>query len=78
MLFTEMTILTALRTAATSAGRRTKISGAQGRAQTWRPSATSAQSEFQAIAFKALLGVDRLRLYDIEKSAIRNQRGNTS
>ncbi|RUX03464.1 ornithine cyclodeaminase, partial [Mesorhizobium sp. M8A.F.Ca.ET.023.01.1.1] len=28
-----------------------------------------AQSEFQAIAFKALTGVDRLRLYDIDRSA---------
>jgi ornithine cyclodeaminase len=28
-----------------------------------------AQAEFQALAFKALLGVDRLRLYDIDRSA---------
>ena len=28
-----------------------------------------AQSEFQALAFKALLGVDRLRLYDIDRAA---------
>jgi ornithine cyclodeaminase len=28
-----------------------------------------AQSEFQAVAFKALLGVDRLRLYDLDRSA---------
>ena len=38
-----------------------------------------AQSEFQAIAFKALLGVDRLRLYDIDCTASercsRNLRG---
>jgi ornithine cyclodeaminase len=28
-----------------------------------------AQAEFQAVAFKALLGVDHLRLYDIDRSA---------
>src|SRR6202007_3367861 len=28
-----------------------------------------AQAEFQAIAFKALLGIDRLRLYDIDPAA---------
>jgi ornithine cyclodeaminase len=28
-----------------------------------------AQAEFQALAFKALLGVDRLRLYDIDRAA---------
>ncbi len=30
-----------------------------------------AQSEFQAMAFKALLGIDRLRLFDIDASASR-------
>jgi ornithine cyclodeaminase len=35
-----------------------------------------AQSEFQALAFKALLGVDRLRLYDIDPAASRKCAGN--
>jgi ornithine cyclodeaminase len=30
---------------------------------------TGAQSEFQALAFKTLVGIDRLRLYDIDASA---------
>ena len=37
-----------------------------------------AQSEFQAIAFKALLGIDRLRLYDIDPAATRNAARTTS
>ncbi|GHD23001.1 ornithine cyclodeaminase [Tianweitania populi] len=67
LLLSEMTILTALRTAATSAvaakylapngSRRMAIIG------------NGAQSEFQALAFKALLGIDNLRLYDLDPSA---------
>ena len=67
MLLTEMTILTALRTAATSAVA-TKYLAPSG-ARTMAIIGNGAQSEFQAIAFKALTGVDRLRLYDIDRSA---------
>ncbi|MBB4041585.1 ornithine cyclodeaminase [Microvirga flocculans] len=67
VLLTEMTILTALRTAATSAVAA-KYLAPKG-ARTMGIIGNGAQAEFQAIAFKALLGVDRLRLYDIDRSA---------
>ncbi|KQZ93855.1 ornithine cyclodeaminase [Mesorhizobium sp. Root157] len=69
MLLTEMTILTALRTAATSAVAA-KYLAPKG-ADTMAIVGNGAQSEFQATAFKALLGIDRLRLYDIDGSASR-------
>ncbi len=67
VLLTEMTILTALRTAAMSAvaGRYLAPEGAR----TMAIVGNGAQSEFQALAFKAVLGVDRLRLYDIDRQA---------
>lgn len=67
MLLTEMTILTALRTAATSAVAA-KYLAPKG-ARTMAIIGNGAQSEFQATAFKALLGIDRLRLYDIDRPA---------
>ncbi|RDI60026.1 ornithine cyclodeaminase [Microvirga subterranea] len=67
VLLTEMTILTALRTAATSAVAAKHL--APERARTMAMIGNGAQAEFQAVAFKALLGVDRLRLYDIDRSA---------
>lgn len=67
MLLTEMTILTALRTAATSAVAAKYL--APSGARTMAIIGNGAQSEFQAIAFKALTGVNRLRLYDVDPSA---------
>lgn len=67
VLLTEMTILTALRTAATSAVAAKYLAPKNPR--TMAVIGNGAQAEFQAIAFKALLGVDRLRLYDIDRSA---------
>ncbi|KUM24872.1 ornithine cyclodeaminase [Mesorhizobium loti] len=67
MLLTEMTILTALRTAATSAVAAKYLAPKGARAMAII--GNGAQSEFQAVAFKALLGIDRLRLYDIDRSA---------
>ena len=69
LLLTEMTILTALRTAATSAVAARHL--APPGARTMALIGNGAQSEFQALAFKALLGVDRLRLYDIDPPASR-------
>ncbi len=66
-LLTEMTILTALRTAATSAIAAKYL--APENSDTMAIIGNGAQSEFQAIAFKALLGVDRLRLFDVDPSA---------
>jgi ornithine cyclodeaminase len=67
MLLTEMTILTALRTAATSALAAKHL--ARPDSHTMAVIGNGAQSEFQALAFKALLGVDRLRLYDVDPDA---------
>lgn len=74
MLLTEMTILTALRTAATSAVAA-KYLAPKG-ADTMAIIGNGAQSEFQAVAFKALLGVKKLRLYDIDASASQKCKAN--
>ena len=67
VMLSEMTILTALRTAATSAmaakylmPKKSKMMAMIG---------NGAQSEFQALAFKAICGIDELRLYDIDGEA---------
>lgn len=62
-----MTILTALRTAATSALAAKYL--AQKGARTMAIIGSGAQSEFQALAFKTLLGIDQLRLYDLDPAA---------
>jgi ornithine cyclodeaminase len=67
VLVTEMTILTALRTAATSA-MAAKYLAPKG-ASCMAIIGNGAQSEFQAIAFKAILGINQLRLYDIDAAA---------
>jgi ornithine cyclodeaminase len=64
-----MTILTALRTAAMSAVAA-KYLAPKG-ASTMAIIGNGAQSEFQAIAFKAIVGIDKLRLYDIDSTASR-------
>ncbi|NSX54334.1 ornithine cyclodeaminase [Parasulfitobacter algicola] len=66
-LLTEMTILTALRTAATSAVAAKYLAPEE--ADTMAIIGNGAQSEFQAMAFKAILGIKKLRLYDIDQSA---------
>lgn len=67
VLLTEMTILTALRTAATSAvvARLLAPKGAHVMAMI----GNGAQSEFQSLAMKAICGVDEVRLYDIDRAA---------
>jgi ornithine cyclodeaminase len=67
ILLSEMTVLTALRTAATSAMAAKHL--ARGAPRVMAMIGNGAQSEFQALAFKAILGVDRLKLYDIDPSA---------
>jgi ornithine cyclodeaminase len=66
-LLSEMTILTALRTAATSAVAAKYL--APKNAHTMAIIGNGAQSEFQAMAFKAMLGITTLRLYDIDPAA---------
>ncbi len=69
LLISEMTILTALRTAATSAMAAKYL--ARKNARTMAIIGNGAQSEFQAIAFKAILGIEQLRLFDIDPRATR-------
>lgn len=74
LLLTEMTLLTALRTAASSAvaARHLAPRGARCMAII----GNGAQSEFQALAFKALLGIDTVRLFDIDPGATERCRSN--
>ncbi|MEM6466480.1 MAG: ornithine cyclodeaminase [Pseudomonadota bacterium] len=67
VLMTEMTFLTALRTAAMSAVA-TKWLAPKG-ATTLAMIGNGAQSEFQALALKSLCGVDTVRLYDTDRAA---------
>lgn len=67
LLLCEMTILTALRTAATSAVAAKHLARPGSRAMAII--GNGAQAEFQALAFRSLLGVDRLRLHDIDRWA---------
>jgi ornithine cyclodeaminase len=67
VLLTEMTILTALRTAAMSA-LAAKHLAPQG-ATTMAMIGNGAQAEFQALAFEAVCGVTHVRLHDIDPAA---------
>jgi len=67
VLLSEMTVLTALRTAATSAMVARHLAPAG--ARTMAMIGNGAQSEFQALAMKALVGVGSVRLYDIDPAA---------
>jgi ornithine cyclodeaminase len=67
VLLSEMTVLTALRTAATSAmvARHLAPKGSH----TMAMIGAGAQSEFQSLAMKALVGLKSVRLYDIDGAA---------
>ncbi|EPX77362.1 ornithine cyclodeaminase [Litoreibacter arenae] len=67
VLLSEMTILTALRTAATSA-LVAKYLAPEG-SKTMAMIGNGAQCEFQALAFQTVLGIDTVRLYDIDRDA---------
>jgi ornithine cyclodeaminase len=67
VLLTEMTILTALRTAAMSALAAKHL--APKGAKTMAMIGNGAQSEFQCMAFKAICGIEAVRLYDIDPAA---------
>lgn len=74
LLLTEMTMLTALRTAATSAlvGRYLAPKDASVMAII----GNGAQCEFQAYAFRAICGINTLRLYDVDPAATEKARHN--
>ena len=77
LLFSEFTITTALRTAATSALVARAL--ARKDSKTMAIIGNGAQSEFQILAFKALIGIEEVRVYDIDpeatKKLIRNLSG---
>lgn len=77
LMLSEMTLLTALRTAATSALVARHL--ARPEARTMALIGNGAQSEFQALAFAAIAGIRSLRLFDIDPRAtdrlMRNLRG---
>jgi ornithine cyclodeaminase len=66
LMLSEMTILTALRTAATSAMAAKWLAPAS---TTMALIGNGAQAEFQALAFKAICGIREVRLYDIDPVA---------
>lgn len=67
VLLSEMTLLTALRTAATSAMVAKHL--APKGAKTMAMIGNGAQSEFQCLAFQAVCGIGTVRLYDIDARA---------
>ncbi len=69
VLLTEMTLLTALRTAATSAMVAKHL--APKGADTMAMIGNGAQSEFQTLAMKAICGLKAVRLYDKDPEATR-------
>ncbi|MBX2805891.1 MAG: ornithine cyclodeaminase [Hyphomicrobiales bacterium] len=68
-LITEMTILTALRTGAMSALAAKYL--APKSASVMAIIGNGAQSEFQVLAFRAIAGIDTVRLFDIDPEASR-------
>jgi ornithine cyclodeaminase len=66
--WSEMTLLTALRTAATSAMAAKYL--ARSNAQTLALIGTGTQSEFQALSMRAALGIDTLRIWDTDPAAM--------
>ncbi|MEQ8665293.1 MAG: ornithine cyclodeaminase [Rhodospirillales bacterium] len=74
VLLSEMTLLTAIRTAATSA-MVAKYLAPKG-AETMAMIGNGAQSEFQSLAMKAVCGLKNVRLYDIDPAATRKAAAN--
>ncbi len=66
-LLSELTLTTALRTAAMSALAARVL--ARPGSRTMALIGNGAQSEFQALAFHHLLGIDQIRLFDIDRAA---------
>jgi ornithine cyclodeaminase len=78
LLISELTLTTAIRTAATSAVAARALARPGSRSMALI--GNGAQSEFQALAFHHLLGIDEIRLYDTDAQAteklMRNLRAN--
>ncbi|HEY0595252.1 ornithine cyclodeaminase [Sphingopyxis sp.] len=67
LMLTEMTLLTALRTAATSAMAARHLAPSD--AKVMAMIGNGAQAEFQALAMKAVIGIEEVRLYDVDPDA---------
>ncbi|MBN3752095.1 ornithine cyclodeaminase [Paraburkholderia sp. Tr-20389] len=67
VLLAELTLTTALRTAATSVLAAQAL--ARPDSKTMALIGNGAQSEFQAIAFHTLLGIDEIRVFDVDEHA---------
>ncbi len=67
LLLSELTLTTALRTAATSALAAKAL--ARPNSRTMALIGNGAQSEFQALAFHSMLGISEIRVFDIDPSA---------
>lgn len=74
LLLSEMTVATALRTAATSALAATLL--ARNDSTSMALIGLGAQAEFQALAFKAVMGIRDFRVFDIDPAAITKFRRN--
>jgi ornithine cyclodeaminase len=74
LLLAEMTLLTALRTAATSALAARYLKPE--RARTMALIGNGAQAEFQALAMHAVCGIKTVRLYDVDSHATEKVRRN--
>lgn len=68
VFLSEMTLLTALRTAATSAMVARLLARPDSRVLALI--GAGSQAEFQALAFRGVLGVSRLRVFDVDPSAV--------
>lgn len=64
----EMTLLTALRTAATSALAAHHL--ARAGSEVMAMVGTGSQAEFQALAMRSALGINRLRVHDVDPAAV--------
>ena len=67
-LVSELTLATGVRTAVASAIAACEL--ARPDARTMGMIGCGAQSEFQAIAFETLLGIERVRIYDVDPAAV--------
>jgi ornithine cyclodeaminase len=67
VFLSEMTVLTALRTAATSAMVARRLARPDSR--TMAMIGAGSQAEFQALAFRAVLGIQALRIFDVDPQA---------
>ncbi|MEL6119976.1 MAG: ornithine cyclodeaminase [Pseudomonadota bacterium] len=76
VLLSEMTVLTAMRTAATSALVARYLAPAA--STTMAMIGNGAQAEFQSLAMKAICGIKTVRLYDIDPAATQKAAANLS